>query len=410
MQVQRFDADGDSGSRPRGRRELGTWWRWRAGLATGLAAVLSVGTADHGSAAPPVTVTVNGTATATSSAGTSIVIGDSFDWTITFDLDAISTGSTPSFGNTFNDSVVAFGLQRDPGNVGTWDPTGITWPVAPASNVAANANSEGITVQQVPGAGPAIDGVAFRDVSVSFSWNSADLDAVWVAGPTDLRTWLGTSTPDFTSAVFSFELRDTNFNSPSFTVSGPTPPATVPSSIPPPPPPTTTTTTTTPPTTTTTIIPTTTTEVALVPETVIVTERGVTTITGEDFEVRLDTAESGVLVVDAGGFRAGSSVEMWLFSKPTYLGGFTVGADGSVRERVTVPPDLSGSHTLRIEATLAGGQPVEFEIPVDLEVSEPLDPSVLPDTGGEITVLGLVAVLLLAIGMVGVTRRRRLPG
>jgi len=38
-------------------------------------------------------ITVNGSATATSTAGASIVAGDIFDWSVTFDLDTDSTGS-----------------------------------------------------------------------------------------------------------------------------------------------------------------------------------------------------------------------------------------------------------------------------------------------------------------------------
>jgi hypothetical protein len=94
-------------------------------------------------AAPSAVLEIEGTATATSPMGTSIAVGDVFEWSIILDLDAGSTGSTPSYGNTFNDSVMSFTLTAAAGNTGTWDPTGVIWPIAPASNVAANTNSNG---------------------------------------------------------------------------------------------------------------------------------------------------------------------------------------------------------------------------------------------------------------------------
>lgn len=163
-------------------------------------------------------LTVSGSATATSTAGASIIAGDVFDWSVTFDLDTDSTSSTPSYGNTFNDSVTAFSLSRRAGNAGTWDPAGVTWPITPAYNVHANANGDSFGLQLLPTGAPAIDGVAFRDVGLTFNM-SGILDAVWVSGVTDLQAWLGTSTPDFSLSTMYFELRDTSYNSPTFTVS-----------------------------------------------------------------------------------------------------------------------------------------------------------------------------------------------
>lgn len=73
-------------------------------------------------------------------------------------------------------------------------------------------------LQLLPTGAPAIDGVAFRDVGLTFNM-SGILDAVWVSGVTDLQAWLGTSTPDFSLSTMYFELRDTSYNSPTFTVS-----------------------------------------------------------------------------------------------------------------------------------------------------------------------------------------------
>lgn len=75
-----------------------------------------------------------------------------------------STGSTPSFGDTFNNSVVSFTLTAAAGNTGTWDPSGVIWPIAPASNVAANANGDGISIQLSPPNASNLNGSAFLDL------------------------------------------------------------------------------------------------------------------------------------------------------------------------------------------------------------------------------------------------------
>jgi len=163
------------------------------------------------------TFTVSGTSTATSNLGASVRIGDVFRWSVTFDLDRPSTGSTPSFGNTFNDAIQSFTLTADTANTGTWDPTGVTWPITPASNVAGNANGDQLTVQLRPTDAPAMDGIAFFDVGLSFDWDPADVDAIWVEGGTSLAAFLGTTTPDATRADVYFELRNSDFDSASFT-------------------------------------------------------------------------------------------------------------------------------------------------------------------------------------------------
>jgi hypothetical protein len=164
-------------------------------------------------------LTVRGTSTATSAAGSSIAVGDVFTWVATFDLDTPSTGSTASYGNKFNDSLTAFTLAKSSSNTGTWNPSGINWPMTPAGNVDANANGNGITVQLRPTNAPAINSQPFFDVGVSFGWSSSDLDAIWVSGSTTLAIWLGTSSPNLNKAYLHLELRDTNYSSASFSSS-----------------------------------------------------------------------------------------------------------------------------------------------------------------------------------------------
>jgi len=163
------------------------------------------------------TFTVSGTSTATSDLGASVRTGDVFRWSVTFDLDRPSTGSSPSFGNTFNDSILSFTLTADTANTGTWDPAEVTWPISPASNVFGNANGDQLAVQLRPTGAPAMGGVAFSDVGLTLDWDPADVDAIWVAGVTSLAAFLGTTTPDATRADIYFELRNSDFESALFT-------------------------------------------------------------------------------------------------------------------------------------------------------------------------------------------------
>jgi hypothetical protein len=209
----------------RGATTPSTTLRTRVSLG-GLALALAVAIASTsviGALAPPAeagifrTFTVSGTSTATSDLGASVRIGDVFRWSVTFDLDRASTGSTPSFGNTFNDAIQSFTLTADTANTGTWDPAGVTWPIAPAHNVVGNANGDQLTVQLRPTDAPAMDGVPFLDLGLTLDWDPADVDAVWVAGVTSLAAFLGTTTPDATRADVYFELRNSDFDSASFT-------------------------------------------------------------------------------------------------------------------------------------------------------------------------------------------------
>jgi hypothetical protein len=175
-------------------------------------AVLAVPTA--ASALPAPTLTVAGTSTATVAAGTSIVIGDEFTWSLTIDLSSDSTSSTPSFGNTFNDAVLDFSVTASAGNVGTWDPAGVAWVIQPVHNHFVNANGNSLTVQirpastgPTPPAAPPLDGYTFLDLTVGLSWQDADLDAVWQAGTITLEDWLGTTAPPLEAAAATFQLR-----------------------------------------------------------------------------------------------------------------------------------------------------------------------------------------------------------
>ena len=301
-------------------------------------------------AVPPTTLEIEGTATATSTVGASIVTGDVFSWSIVLDLDAASTDSTASFGNTFNDSIVSFALTAAPTNNGIWDPNGVTWPIAPASNVAANANGNGVTVQLRPTNAPALNGTAFSDLGLSFSWNSNDLDAIWVEGTTTLGTWLGTTTPNLAAASYFFELRDTDLTEASFSTSVTLPsPTTTDSTT------TTTTTTTTPPpgvptvvetTTTTTTTSTTEPPVSVPTSAPALSTELIQATASQDLGAPNPVASGMTVDVNGNSFTPGARVETYLASTPLLLGTTTADPSGNAAITVTIPLNYEGIHSL----------------------------------------------------------------
>ncbi len=301
-------------------------------------------------AVPPTTLEIEGTSTATSTVGASIVTGDVFSWSIVLDLDAASTDSTASFGNTFNDSIVSFALTAAPTNNGIWDPNGVTWPIAPAGNVAANANGNGVSVQLRPSNAPPLDDVAFSDLGLSFSWNSNDLDAIWVEGTTTLGTWLGTTTPNLAAASFFFELRDTDLTEASFSTSVTLPsPTTTDSTT------TTTTTTTTPPpgvptvvetTTTTTTTSTTEPPVSVPTSAPALSTELIQATPTQDLGAPNPIASSMTIDLSGTGFTPGARVEAYLASTPLLLGFTAANPSGVATLSVTIPANFGGIHSL----------------------------------------------------------------
>lgn len=168
------------------------------GLATGTS-ILSGPLASPAHAAT--TVVISGTAEATSTQGTSIVTGDTFDFTFTLDLDSQAASSK------FNNSVTAFSLTAGAGNVGTWSPAGVNWQISPVKNVDTNEFSNQLTVQVTAPNAPNVDGLPFFDLGISLVWNSAVVDVQPTVDGNSLGTTLGTFTPDVAAASYFFELR-----------------------------------------------------------------------------------------------------------------------------------------------------------------------------------------------------------
>ncbi len=108
------------------------------------------------------------------------------------------------------------------------------------------------------------------------------------------------------------------------------------------------------------------------------------------------------------GFNPGSTVQMWLFSEPTYLGQISVDSDGSFQGSIEVGTVEPGSHTLQLMGTSNQGTPRSASLSVVVnqpQVPTP-GPGVLPSTGADTTPIWLIALALLGLGLLATSRRR----
>jgi hypothetical protein len=111
------------------------------------------------------------------------------------------------------------------------------------------------------------------------------------------------------------------------------------------------------------------------------------------------------------GFKASSTVEIWVFSTPKLLGTATVGTNGVLDTTVILPADIgNGTHTLQVEGTNAAGadKAISFGVKVAGSTSTPTvggSDTSLPYTGPE---AALPLLLLSAMGgFAGLWLRRR---
>ena len=74
--------------------------------------------------------------------------------------------------------------------------------------------------------------------------------------------------------------------------------------------------------------------------------------------------ESGqVISFEASGLAAGSSVDAWLFSEPTFLGTAIAGSDGKVTAEFMVPESVEiGGHTLKLQVVESDGTETEIAV------------------------------------------------
>jgi sugar lactone lactonase YvrE len=136
---------------------------------------------------------------------------------------------------------------------------------------------------------------------------------------------------------------------------------------------------------------------------------------GTDVTVSTDgvvTMAAGKSVTVRGvGFKASSTVEIWVFSTPKLLGTATVGTNGVLDTTVILPADIgNGTHTLQVEGTNAAGadKAISFGVKVAGSTSTPTvggSDTSLPYTGPE---AALPLLLLSAMGgFAGLWLRRR---
>ena len=173
------------------------------------------------SSASAALITVSGSLTATSSpatsaAGPSIVAGDIFDYSFTFD-DATVDSNSLTFNAQFNSGVSAVSLQARGTNAGTWTHVGGTFT---SINFVVGANGDSITLQAQGTGFPAIAGQPFFDFGVSFAWLSTTRNFVDNGSGETFAQVVGVSPLNFGSAdgYFSGEIRDANYSSPTFTM------------------------------------------------------------------------------------------------------------------------------------------------------------------------------------------------
>ena len=113
-------------------------------------------------------------------------------------------------------------------------------------------------------------------------------------------------------------------------------------------------------------------------------------------------APGGTVSVTARGFDPGETVQVWLYSTPTFVGRAVADADGVVTTRVTLPADLApGTHSLVLVGESSGR--------VYLTELEVVRPGVLSATGvsGVAWLAGTAGLLLAAGAALVVVRRRR---
>ena len=163
-------------------------------------------------------ITVTGTITVDADDGVSFKAGDTFVYSFTLN-DATTDTSSSTFNAQFNAGVSAFSLARGGSNTGTWDPASGTFNVSPLSNMSVNANGDSVTLQARGSGFPAINGVAFFDVGLSFSFSGV-YDFVDTGSGQTFAQMVGVSPLNFALAPFqNAEIRDTNFQGPSLSAS-----------------------------------------------------------------------------------------------------------------------------------------------------------------------------------------------
>jgi hypothetical protein len=90
-------------------------------------------------------------------------------------------------------------------------------------------------------------------------------------------------------------------------------------------------------------------------------DKGATRALDADGNLRLSGGD--VVKLNVGGFKPGSTVDIWLFSTPQRLGTAKVGADGRMSGAFTIPKNVEeGPHRIAITAKLPNGKSATFTL------------------------------------------------
>jgi hypothetical protein len=132
---------------------------------------------------------------------------------------------------------------------------------------------------------------------------------------------------------------------------------------------------------------------------------------GNDCTIQMDEngRETLVLELDGAarvsgfGFLPGSLVHVWIFSDPVYLGALTVAADGTFEGDLALLGVPVGEHTLQVNGISFDGVDRTADLGVLIAASAPQ----LPTSGAEVWDYLLLAVLLVLLGLLVISGRRR---
>lgn len=142
-----------------------------------------------------------------------------------------------------------------------------------------------------------------------------------------------------------------------------------------------------------------------------------TVVKDESGKEIIDATSGGAVVIGGQGFDAGTPVDVYVYSTPTYLGRVIVDSSGNFTGNLTLPETLkAGRHTLQLIGTAKGStQIADLGLVLRGTGDEASDTggvlssagSGLPNTGG-LSMNGiLIAVLLLGAGAIAVASSRR---
>jgi hypothetical protein len=154
------------------------------------------------------------------------------------------------------------------------------------------------------------------------------------------------------------------------------------------------------------------------------TTDGAWNVTGDGFTVRLQATEtdgtpldvdeagrlivheSGKVQVSGSGFLPGSTVDVWLFSTPYLLGQATVGADGTFSQAFALPADVPvGAHTVQMNGVGTDGSVRSLSTGVVVLADAAAAPAPLAATGSQADTLGLMAAIMVGLGVLALRVR-----